>query len=266
VDGERSSAKAPHPVLTDPAVKAALAHLVDRAGIQEQVYGRLARVTANYLTAPAAFASPSTRWEFSVDKANRLLDAAGWARAAGGVRAKDGRPLRLVFQTSVNAPRQKTQAIIKQACARAGIEVELRAITPATFFSSDPGNADTAAHFSADLQMYTLTTTSPDPQRFMEVFCSWEIAARANQWSRRNYTRWHREDYDRLWRAAETEMDPARRAALFIRMNDLLVEQVVVIPFLWRTRVAAVANGLRDLRLSGWASDFWNLANWYREA
>jgi peptide/nickel transport system substrate-binding protein len=265
VDGERSSVKAPHPVLTDAAVKAALALLVDRAAIQEQIYGRLGRVTANYLTAPAAFTSTGTRWEYSVDTANRLLDAAGWARGAGGVRAKDGRPLRLVFQTSVNAPRQKTQQVIKQSCARAGIEVELKSVTPATFFSSDPANPDTAARFSADLQMYTLTTASADPQRFMEVFCSWEIAARANQWSRRNYTRWHSDDYDRLWRAAETEMDPARRAALFVRMNDLVVERVVVIPFLWRTRVAAVASGLQGMRLSGWASDFWNLAHWYRE-
>jgi peptide/nickel transport system substrate-binding protein len=265
VDGERSSAKAPHPILTDPAVKQALALLVDRAGIQEQIYGRLGRVSANYLTAPAAFASTGARWEYSVDKANRLLDAAGWARGAGGVRAKDGRPLRLVFQTSVNAPRQKTQAVIKQSCARAGIEVELKSITPATFFSSDPGNPDTAAHFTADLQMYTLTTTSVDPQRFMEVFCSWEVAARANQWARRNHTRWHSEEYDRLWRAAETEMDAARRAALFVRMNDLLIEQVVVIPVVWRTRVAAVANGLRGMRLSGWSSDFWNLAHWHRE-
>jgi hypothetical protein len=31
------------------------------------------------------------------------------------------------------------------------------------------------------------------------------------------------EDYDRLWRATEKEMDPAKRAAQFIRMNDMLL-------------------------------------------
>src|SRR5207244_4572349 len=41
VDGERSSPKGQHPVLSDPAVRAALALLVDRGTIQEQVYGRL---------------------------------------------------------------------------------------------------------------------------------------------------------------------------------------------------------------------------------
>src|SRR3989441_3072803 len=52
VDGERSSLKAPHPFLTDSSVRAALSLLVDRASIQEQIYGRLGQTTANYLNAP----------------------------------------------------------------------------------------------------------------------------------------------------------------------------------------------------------------------
>ena len=38
------------------------------------------------------------------------------------------------------------------------------------------------------------------------------------------------EEYDRSWKAAETEMDPVKRAAHFIRMNDLLIQNVVVDP------------------------------------
>lgn len=79
-------------------------------------------------------------------------------------------------------------------------------------------------------------------------------------------TRWRNEEYDRLWRVAEGEMDPVKRAALFIRMNDLLIQHVVVIPVLWRARVAAVSNRLRGTELSAWDSDFWNHATWHREA
>ena len=32
-------------------------------------------------------------------------------------------------------------------------------------------------------------------------------------------------------------MDPVKRAALFIRMNDLVIQNVVVIPVLWRNGV-----------------------------
>jgi len=266
VDGERSSIQAPHPLLGDPAVRSALALLVDRASIQEEIYGRLGQTTANFLNAPARFASRNTRWEFSVDKANQILDTAGWRRGPDGVRVKTGRKLRLLFQTSINAPRQKTQAVVKQACARAGIELELKSVVASVFFSSDPANPDTAARFSADLQMYTLTTGSPDPQRFMEVFTSWEVASKANKWAGRNVTRWRSEEYDRLWKRAESEMDPVKRASAFIRMNDLVIQNVVVIPVLRRNRVAAVSAKLQGLGLSGWDSDFWNLAYWYRAA
>jgi len=57
-------------------------------------------------------------------KANALLDEAGWKKGPDGIRAKDGKRLKLLFQTSINAPRQKTQAIIKQAAAKAGIEID----------------------------------------------------------------------------------------------------------------------------------------------
>src|SRR5207302_6935726 len=60
----------------------------------------------------------SSDLEFSVDRANQVLDATGWKRGADGVRARDGRRLKLLFQTSINTPRQKTQAIIKQAAAK----------------------------------------------------------------------------------------------------------------------------------------------------
>jgi peptide/nickel transport system substrate-binding protein len=40
--------------------------------------------------------SSNTRWEFKVDKANQILDAAGWKRGADGVRAKDGKRLKML--------------------------------------------------------------------------------------------------------------------------------------------------------------------------
>src|SRR5262249_1683418 len=109
VDGERSSLKTTHPLLGDPAVRAALNVLVDRAAVQEQIYGRQGQATPNYLNAPQRFRSTNMRWEFNVDKANQVLDAAGWKRGADGIRAKDGKKLRLLYQTSTNAPRQKNQ-------------------------------------------------------------------------------------------------------------------------------------------------------------
>jgi len=261
VDGERSSLKTKHPFLTDPAVRQALSMLVDRASVQEQIYGRTALTTANFLNAPAPFVSKNNRWEFNVDKANQILDAAGWKRGGDGIRAKDGKRLKFLYQTSTNAPRQKTQAIVKQACAKAGIEIEIKSVVAAVYFSSDPANPDTYPHFYADLQMYT-TTTGVDPLWGMRSFTSHEAATKDNKWSGRNITRWRNEEYDKLWKAAETEMDPVKRVAQFIKMNDMVIQNGVVIPVLWRNGVVVAGSRMRGLDLSGWDSNLWRLPYW----
>jgi peptide/nickel transport system substrate-binding protein len=265
VDGERSSLKTKHPFLSDPAVRQALNLLVDRGSVQEEIYGRTGFATANFLNAPERFRSKSTKWEFNVDKANQILDSAGWKKGSDGIREKGGVKLKMVYQTSINAPRQKTQQVVKQAAAKAGIDMELKSVTASVYFASDPGNLDTYPHFSTDIQMYTTTMTQPDPELFMIQFASWEAATKDNKWSGRNITRWRNEEYDKLYRSSEGELDPVKRAALFIRMNELVIQNVVVIPVVGRPRVRAASTRLR-LEQSAWDSDFWNLHNWYREA
>jgi len=264
VDGERSSAKTQHPLFSDPAVRQALRVLVDRAAVEAHIYGRTGTATGNFLNAPERFVSKNTKWEFNIDKANRLLEAAGWKRGSDSIRAKDGKRLKLVFQTSINAPRQKTQEIVKQACQKAGIDMELKSVTASVYFSSDVANPDTTRKFYADLQMFAVLMRQPDPGLFMRQFVSWEVASKENKWQGRNATRWRNDAYDEAYRAAESELDPVKRAALLIKMNDMVVDDVAVIPVVNRRWVAAMSNKLKAA-LSGWDNDFWNLKDWYRE-
>ncbi|OGA18722.1 MAG: peptide ABC transporter substrate-binding protein [Betaproteobacteria bacterium RIFCSPLOWO2_02_FULL_66_14] len=263
-DGERSSPKSRHPVLSDPAVREALSLLVDRASIQKHIYGRTGVVTANFMNNPERFNSRNVPRGYDVAKANALLDAAGWLRGADGLRAKNGRKPKFLFQTSINAPRQKTQAIVKQACQKAGMEIELKTVVPSVYFSSDVGNPDTNSKFFADLQLYTQTRGSPDPGRNMEQFCSWELTSRENKWQGRNIARWRNDEYDRAFRAAEVELDPVKRAALLIRMNDLVCNSHAILPVVLRPRVSGISNRLRA-SFSAWDGDLWNLRDWRRD-
>jgi peptide/nickel transport system substrate-binding protein len=264
VDGERSSIKTQHPLFKDPAVRQAMKLLVDRASVEKHIYGRTGIATGNFVNNPARFASKNTHWEFNVEKANQLLDQAGWKRGSDGIRAKDGKKLKILFQTSTNAPRQKTQAIVKQACQKAGIEVELKSIVASVYFSSDVGNPDTTRKFYSDVQMYTTTMGAPDPEAFLRQFVSWEVASKENKWQGRNIPRWRNEEYDKAYKAAEAELDPVKRAALLIKMNDLVVGDPGVIPVVYRPRVSGLSRQLRA-SLSGWDNDLWDLKNWYRE-
>ncbi len=264
VDGERASPKSRHPILSDPAVREALALLLDRKSVQEFVYGRTGVATANVLNNPRQFNSPNTKVETSLDKANALLDGAGWKRGASGIREKGGRKLSLLFQSSTNSVRQKVQTIFKQACGKAGIEIELKTVTPAVYFSSDIGNPDTAGKFWADLQMHAFTRL-PDPDRFMQLWLSWEVSSKANKWLGLNTGRWVNAEYDALFKAQQTELNPVKRAALLIRMNDLVCNDRAMIPVVYRPQVDGLARSLAA-PLSAWDNPLAGLHDWYRES
>jgi len=265
VDGERASAKSKHPAFQDKAVRDAMNLLVDRKSVEDFIYGRTGVATANFLNNPERFRSKATKFEFNVDKANQILEAAGWKKGADGIRAKGNVKLKFVYQTSVNQPRQKTQAIVKDACAKAGIDLELKSVTAAVFFGGDFANPDTYQKFWSDMQMYTTTMTQPDPQTFMEQYCSWELAQKDNKWAKRNISRWRSDDYDKLHTAAQSEMDPVKRAAMFVKMNELVVGDGYIIPVVFRPRPSAATLKL-VAPLSGWDNDLWALPHWYKEA
>lgn len=261
VDGERSVAGRPHPFLSDPKVREALALLIDRQTIQQYVYGRTGIATANFLNSPARYVSPNNEMRYDPQAAAALLDEAGWLPGRDGIREKDGVRLSVLFQTTVQALRQRVQAVVKQSFESVGIEVELKSVAAAVFFSSDEGNPDTNSKFYADMQMYTTTMYQPDPERLLNQFVSWEVATRANQWRGRNFTRWQNEDYDRLYTQATREVVPEARAQLFVQLNDLIVQNHVVLPLVVRPSVAAMAQGLTVHR-SAWDNALWRIADW----
>ena len=99
----------------------------------------------------------------------------------------------------------------------------------------------------------------------MNQYVKDEISSKANKWQGRNICRWHSDEYDKTYAAAEGEIDPVKRAALFIKLNDLVCSDHAVIPLILRPRVRGQGNKLVTW-LSGWDLDFGQLQNWYREA
>ena len=260
--GERSSLKFPHPFLTDPKVREALALACDRKTVTDSLYGRAGEPGANILYDPPQYNSKNNKPEFSIEKAGAMLDAAGYAKGSDGYRAKGDVKLSVLYQTTVNSIRQKTQQLVKDGWEKIGVRTELKSIDPGVFFSSDAGNPDTAAHFYADIEMYTSYNTSPDPQSYMRAFLSDFVDQKSNQWSKGNRSRWQNAEYDKLWQAASTELDDSKRAQEFIKMNDLVIQNFVHIPVVNRKSVYARAKNLQNINYTTWDVDYWNIANW----
>ncbi|HET8627330.1 MAG TPA: ABC transporter substrate-binding protein, partial [Thermomicrobiales bacterium] len=246
---------------SDPQVRQAYTYLCDKDTIAKTLYGPAGQPTDNILTDPKIYASPNTHWEFNVAKAEQLLDAAGY-KVNGQYRAKNGVQLSVLFQTSTNSVRQKHQQIVKAAFEQAGIKMELKSIDAGVYFSSDAGNPDTSSHFYADLEMFTNSNASPDPWDYFDGWTTQQIAQKENSWDGNNYERWSDKGYDNLVAQAKTETDAAKRRDMFIKMNDMIVDNVVDIPQIDRKGVNGFANEVQNVQPTAWDGTAWNIANW----
>ncbi|GBD19594.1 Oligopeptide-binding protein AppA [bacterium HR28] len=265
-DGARAEPDVPHPFLTNKNIRQAIALAIRRDVIAEQLYGPAGQATANNLNAPARFKHPDLKWEFNLEKAAQLLDEAGAKDTNGdGVREYNGKPLQILYQTSINSIRQRTQEIVKAELEKIGFKVELKSIDASVFFSSDPGNPDTYGHFYADIEMYTNGPSNPFPLNWARRYHSREVARKANNWAGVNITRYQNPEMDKILDQLATEMDPDKQTELFRQVNWISVTDVVEIPLVHRNEVSAAAKNLTGYQPSTWASDVWNIADWRRE-
>ncbi|MCG8346399.1 MAG: peptide ABC transporter substrate-binding protein [Chloroflexales bacterium] len=262
----------PHPFLTDVNVRKALALAVDRQVMAEQLYGPAGDPTCEIIVSEPYISLDQIyggRRDCSanIEEANRLLDQAGWIDSDGdGIRDKDGVKMSILYQTSVNSLRQKEQELVKQAWDQLGVETELKSVDAGVFFDSAAGNLDNIAHFFADVQMFTNGSEQTDQTNYLCQWTTGEIAQRSTEWRGNNQARYSNPDYDALCDQLRTESDPEARADLVMQMNDILIEDAVIVPLVARKSVfSGIASDLKGVNPSGWDSEMWNIADWYRE-
>ncbi len=256
----------PHPFLQFGEVRRALSIAIDRNLLAEVGYGAAGTATCNVVPAPAIYVSTANDECLTQDiaKANQILDDAGWARGSDGIRAKDGVRLSILYQTSTNAVRQDTQALVKQWWGEIGVETELKNIDAAVFFGGDQSSPDTFQKFFADIEMYTNLFDGTDPEAYMGSWVCSEIPQPSNNWLGNNMPRYCNPAYDALAEKLATTAALDERAAIVKEMNDMLMQEGAMIPLVHRGSVSAHANSLEGVRLNVWDTQMWNVADWTR--
>jgi peptide/nickel transport system substrate-binding protein len=263
--GERSSAKFSHPILSDPHVRGAIAMAIDRDRIAD-LYGRTGKATHNLLVSPPIYGSPGPGYDFDSKKAAAELDAAGWVDTNGdGIRDKGGVPLNLVFQTNINPVRQEIQDIVTRDLAAIGVHVDDKMIDSSVYFGTDVANTNTLDHFYADLEAFAWGNKAPDPGAYMRALTCAEAPQMANEWSGNNTGRFCDPAYDALYEKSAHELDPAKRQQLFIQMNDLAVLDVAEIPLVASANVSALRKDIGGFEGTPWDAETWKIADWYRQ-
>ncbi len=258
----------PHPFLTFKPIPQAMSMAIDRNLIAEQLYGDGGVATCNVIPNPPNFVSTANDdcLVQDIEGANALLDEAGVLDTDGdGIREYEGVPLKVLYQTSTNSVRQKTQALIKQWWGEIGIDTELKNVDAGVFFGSDPASPDTYLKLFADLEMYT-TGAAVDPQDHLAQWLCEAIASKDNGWAAGNNFRGCSPEFDELFaQLTQTPVGP-ERDAIVKQLNDINVQEYFQIPLVHRGSVSAKVNDLQGVRMNGgWESEMWNIEEWYRE-
>lgn len=266
-EGERATAKYPHPILSDIKVRTALSKAIDRSILVEVGYGAGGKPTCNVIPGPEGWASDNEGCiAQDMDGAKALLDEAGWTDSDGdGIRDKDGKKLSILYQTTVNPIRQDFQALIKDWWTELGVEVELKAIDPGVFFGGDAGSPDTFQKFYADVEMYANNSESPDPESYLGQYQCKNAPTPESQWQGENINRFCTPEYDALYATLATTTDMAARQDIAKKLNDMVTkDSMIVVPLVHRGTLSAHSNALGGVQINAWDSELWNVADWFR--
>jgi peptide/nickel transport system substrate-binding protein len=248
----------------------ALSMAIDRAALVAVGYGPTGSPTCN-IWPVGSENSPNNDdvCTYDPDAANKLLDDNGYEDTDGdGIRENpDGLPLSFTYVTSTNAVRQSNQALIKDNWAAIGVETDMRNEDAGLFFDGTCAADSCIWKFWTDIEMFTNGAITPFAAAYLEGWKSDAMPTAATGWGGENISRLDRaEDFDALHAVLKSmSLDDPDQDATVHQLNDMIVEWNII-PLIHRGNVSGISNEIKGTGdPNGWSSEYWNIADWYRE-
>jgi peptide/nickel transport system substrate-binding protein len=227
--------------LADVRVRRALAHAIDRNLVVDLAQEGLAKVATSNLSSALGkgYWNPSPPYPrlypFSVDRANALLDEAGYRRGA------DGKRFKLKYVSGTHQPFQFSVAeVVKQQLAKVGIDLDVQLV--------DFNAMIDMAYKKWDFDIHSVTITGgPVPEIFISRFYRSDNSVKGVTFN--NNAGYANPRVDELFKQAMREANPDVRAKQWYQIQDILAEDLPVLalwevpqPLLYNKRV----NGVWD--------------------
>ena len=219
-------------VLRDVRVRQAIACAMNRPLIIQSLWRGRARLAESLLPPQHwAWTGDVQQYPFDPAKANALLDAGGWKRGKDGVR------FHLAMKTSTDETSRLLAMILQQQLREVGIALEVRSFEFATFFSDISKGA---------FQMYTLRWLGQeDPDTFRYAYDSHMFPPHGA-----NRGRYTNAALDALIREAGTSGDQAQRRTDYVKVQQILAEDLPSINLWYLDAVLVHTKRLGNIRLS----------------
>lgn len=119
-----------NPLFQDKRVRQALSHLVDKERILKDVYYELGKITTGPFFIDSPYYDKTIKpYDYSLEKAEKLLKEAGWEKNANGVLMKNGNKFEFtILAVSGHALQPKILGIVQQSFEKAGIVMKIQSV------------------------------------------------------------------------------------------------------------------------------------------
>ena len=245
------------PQFQELAVRQALYHAIDKDTIIDALYYGLPTPTESYMPRESFYYNDKLpKHEFSIEKANKLLDDAGWERGDDGIRAKDG--VKLSFSSSTTAGnhvREQMQQFVQQSFKEIGVEMTISNLPPAVMW----GEYWMMSQWDSVVVGINFMT-GPDPES-SDYFKSTSINAQGgagqNTWQM-NYP-----EVDELLEKGGEEFVPEKRREIYARIQDIIREELPLLPIFQYANIRGHKEGLEgyqpsvNVRITTWNAKDW---------
>lgn len=197
-----------NPVTSDPVLRRALGHAVDRQAMVDAVLAGAGRPAYSPVPPEHPAYQPGSELEHDPGLARRLLDEAGWATGPDGVRERDGVRARFTLMyPAQDTLRQGLALAFQSAAAEVGVQVDLEglsweAIQPR--MRTDAVVFGQGSPYDPDLTLYSQFHSSLAYQGF------------------ENPGGYSSEEVDRLLEEGRRVRDEADRAGIYQQVQELL--------------------------------------------
>lgn len=214
------------PPFDDVRVREAVSRLIDRQAIVSTIFEDSFTVADGVVMEPTAgYVSGEKYYSLDPERAEKLLDEAGWKLGSDGKRSKGGVPLTMDIVT-VDFPFRLDAATLVQA------QLGAYGITVNVSVEAYPGVLDT--YKAGDMSTADQAVASTRTTIIRNAFSCTAIGST-------NYGGYCDPDLDALIDAANVEVDPAKRADLLGQAYDEIMKAYLFTP-LWNTQKLNVSK------------------------
>ncbi|PFG43938.1 peptide/nickel transport system substrate-binding protein [Isoptericola jiangsuensis] len=236
---------------TDPAVRQAIYHALDRTQLNQLAGGGFAGVASPTLLLPerdAGWVADDANLEVpqtaDVAAANKVLDDAGWEAGDDGIRTKDGERLSMTIQTVTGwADFISLNDTMKQQLAEVGIELK-----PTQIAWNEWNDNQVKGNFQLSLDSIGLGASDNPYYTYNGKYRSTNSAKVGEMASGGNYARYDNPTVDAAIEAAAATADEAEQKAQYAIVQEQIVADLPYIPIY----VNSTLTEFNNTRVTGW--------------